>query len=361
MARGSITRTGNGRYRARLSYTDGAGTRRHRSKTFTTKKLAETWLRKTIDRIEQGQSPDEVLDTVAEVYGRWIAHIERTRAPSTAYHYAKWYRLLIEPAFGAYRVGAVKAVDIQRLYDRLADTYAPATLQVVHRVVRGIFKTAKSDGLITDDPSADRRVPNSGRNLGTAWTTAESRRFLTNARAGVDDIWVFMLVTGLRVGEVRALQWDAVDLRNRRVEVRRTMQTTEAGERIADTTKTAASRRSVALGDIAIDVLRRQVRRLDTPLVFPDEDGQPRPHRTLLHQLRRACEAAGVPEITPHGLRHAAATLMLHAGVSPKVAAEQLGHSSIAITMDLYSHVSDELAHQAARAVDEILGIEDMG
>lgn len=359
MARGSVerrvsARTGAVSWRARVSYVDDAGVRRHRSKTFTAKKRAEAWLRETIDRIERGQRLDLAPDTVAEVYARWHRHIRRERAASTAHHYARWYRTVIGPAFGERKVGSITPVELQVFYDELAERYAPGTVGAIANVVKGIFRTAVEDGLIDVDPSRGRRVPRP-KQRPKAWTPAQARRFLAVARPGPDDIWVVALTTGLRIGELRALMWDCVDLDRRRLVVRRTAQQTPAGDVIAETTKTASSQRLVSLPEIAVEALKRQPRGIGEVLVFPGRDGGIRNHPALLAHLTHACKRAGLPRLTPHGLRHTAATLMLHSGVHPKVAADQLGHASSLLTLDLYSHTSDELQAAAADALDEAL------
>jgi integrase len=170
----------------------------------------------------------------------------------------------------------------------------------------------------------------------------------------------------MRQGELLALRWRDVELDNARLAVRATVRrigkTMWVGE-----PKTRKSRRSVALTQGAVDALQRhraaQVEeRLraatwdDMDLVFPNRRGRHQEVPDLLAEdFRPLLERAGLPRIRFHDLRHTAATLMLARGVPAKVASEMLGHSTIGITLDLYSHVSEGMQRQAAQAIDGLI------
>jgi integrase len=131
--------------------------------------------------------------------------------------------------------------------------------------------------------------------------------------------------------------------------------------------KSSAGRRVVVLGSATIDKLRehlklQQEQRLfagdrwkENDLIFPSTVGAPMEPRSLMRHFKSVLNAAGLPDIRFHGLRHTAATLMLQQGIHPKVVQERLGHSAISLTLDTYSHVLPSMQEEAAKAMDELL------
>jgi integrase len=176
----------------------------------------------------------------------------------------------------------------------------------------------------------------------------------------------------MRIGEVLALSWRDVDLDKGIVTVSRTLTTNAKGQhKIGEIPKTRASRRSILIGAATIAALRRErakqaARRLllgpdwhDQGLVFDRGDGQPiNPDvvRTSFERVLR--KNPSLPTITLHGMRHTMATLLLTAGMNPKIVQERLGHSSIQMTLDRYSHVTLSMQESAATILDTLLSGE---
>lgn len=197
-------------------------------------------------------------------------------------------------------------------------------------------------------------------------TPDEARRFL----AAIEDdplepLYTLALTTGMRLGELLGLRWQAVEGAD--LQVRVTLTRTVGGWSLTEP-KTPRSRRRIALSTTAITALRRQRARhaearlragdawTDCGLVFTDAFGGPLfGSRITERRLRPALKKAGLPLIRFHDLRHTAATLMLTAGVHPKVVSEMLGHSSVAITLDRYSHVIPTMQEEAALQMDRLL------
>ncbi len=175
------------------------------------------------------------------------------------------------------------------------------------------------------------------------------------------------LATGARLGELLALRWREVDLDRGNLQVIRTARRI-TGKGIAySEPKTHRSRRPVALSGETVQVLREHwraqaERRLelgptyaDNGLVFASLTGHPLDDSNLRRAFRRTLADAGLPRLRFHDLRHSAATLMLRAGVHPKVVSERLGHATVGITLDTYSHVLPDLQRDAAEALDAVL------
>jgi integrase len=176
------------------------------------------------------------------------------------------------------------------------------------------------------------------------------------------------LTTGLRQGELLALRWADVDLEGRRLAVRGSLHRPAGGGWTVEEPKTTRSRRPVVLAPLAVRALvahrcrqgaeRRAAgpRWADHDLVFPNRVGRPLANQNLISRdFRPLLERLGLPRIRFHDLRHTAATLLLEAGVHPKVVSELLGHADVGTTLDLYSHVSPAMHAAAAQALGELL------
>jgi len=181
----------------------------------------------------------------------------------------------------------------------------------------------------------------------------------------LEPLYTLALTTGMRLGELLGLRWQAVDGAD--LQVRVTLTRTAAGWSLTEP-KTRMSRRRIALSATAVAALRRQKARqaearllageawTDHGLVFTDAFGEPLPgSRITERRLRPVLRQASLPLIRFHDLRHTAATLMLTASVHPKVVSEMLGHSSVAITLDRYSHVIPTMQEEAALQMDRLL------
>ncbi len=197
-------------------------------------------------------------------------------------------------------------------------------------------------------------------------TPHDARRFLSVIQDDpLEPLYTLAMTTGMRLGELLGLRWQAVDGTD--LQVRVTLTRTAAGWSLTEP-KTPKSRRRIALSSTATAALRRQKVKLaearlrageawaDHGLVFTDAFGEPLfGSRITERRLRPVLRRAELPLIRFHDLRHTAATLMLSAGVHPKVVSEMLGHSSVAITLDRYSHVVPTMREEAALRIDQLL------
>ena len=163
------------------------------------------------------------------------------------------------------------------------------------------------------------------------------------------------------------LKWEDVDLGAGTLQVRRTLTTAKGGP-VLSTPKTKGSRRTVKLSQTALGTLRshleRQLGEIDRAgdlwrengLIFASEFGEPLDRRYITtHRFKPLLKRVGLPQIRFHDLRHTCATLLLSKNVNPKVVSEMLGHASIAITLDTYSHVLPNMQESAAAAMEDAL------
>jgi integrase len=177
---------------------------------------------------------------------------------------------------------------------------------------------------------------------------------------------VLLATSGLRIGEALGLKWSDIDFGSRTLMVRRSLQRQEDGGLVFVQPKTRQSRRTVQLSSVAATALQEQRERQtfqrktmatewqENNLVFCTSLGTPLDRGRIHYNWAVALKKAELPRIRLHDLRHTAATLMLRQGVHPKVVQEMLGHSSISITLDIYSHVAPTMHRDAADRVDAL-------
>lgn len=273
----------------------------------------------------------------------------------------------VRPILGSRRVTSVTPELISKWQRKLSESggtksgsgLSANTVRLARAPLAGAFKLAVAQGLITSDPVAVTARPAKRRSVPKHWTPDQARAFIAFQEGDREwPLWVFLLSSGLRVGELVALRWDNVDLTQRRAIVSEFVSTL-GYEVVASTGKSRTSTRPIDLDDQLVEVLklrrRQQAEELQqaadgrsSEFVFCREHGQPYHPQTVSRRLGRLSQQAGVPRLTAHGLRHTSATLMLDSGVHPKVAAERLGHANPGLFMALYSHVTPTMQRDAA-------------
>lgn len=310
--------------------------------------------------------------TVAGFLERWHAGIRGTVREITWERYEQVVRLHIAPALGHHRLTALRPYHLQQLYAaKRTAGLAPASIGRVHAVLHRALNQALKEGEVprnvakmVDRPRLERRelqLPSPvavSRLIDAAWK-AEDR---------MAALWTMAAYSGCRRGELLGLTWADVDLERGAIQIRRSMTKVQDLAPCFSELKTARSRRTVTLPGDAVAALHRvkaqqaQDRLLSKgmyanhDLVFATPAGTPFPPRTVGHAFKRALKRAELPaSVRLHDLRHFAATLMLAAGVHPKIASERLGHSQVGITMDLYTHAVEGLDRDAAERMQEAM------
>ena len=235
-----------------------------------------------------------------------------------------------------------------------------------HRVLRQALKQAATatPPLIKVNPSDGVTAPVPAERDITVLDQDETAILLGAAQGRTLYIPILIAIsTGLRRGEVLALRWKDIDLERGSLSVARSLEQTKSGLHFKQP-KTKKSRRSVTLPPITVEALRLHkaeqamlrlrlgLGRDKNGLVCSRYDGEPRSPRAFSKEFDRFIRALDITRITLHGLRHTHATQLLEAGIHPKVVQERLGHSTIATTMDLYSHVTESMQEDAAARID---------
>jgi len=197
----------------------------------------------------------------------------------------------------------------------------------------------------------------------TALDTVEVGQLLQAAEGSPYRYIIFLAIyTGLRRGELLGLRWADVDVENQTISVNQSLQRMVGKGLIVTEPKTRSSRRLVTLPPTAVKVLTSlKTERMDqcgdlgwseSNYVFCNKNGAPMSPDTVSHAFNRLVKRTEIPHVRFHDLRHTHATLMLKQGVNPKIVCERLGHSSVTITMDTYSHVLPGMQEKAALAFE---------
>jgi integrase len=305
------------------------------------KKEAERVLAERIAAISGGTYAELREATFAEFAKKWLAHVESRLKPSTRDGYERYIRKQLVPEFGRYPLRALNAGLIQAWMDeRLAEGSAPKTVNNYLVVMKKMLGDGVTWGYLAANPAGAVRRAKVPHQEMQALAPEQVRRFLA---AVAPDYWLFFTVavfTGLRRGELIALQWGDVDRQAGRLHVRRSLW---KGQFIGP--KTRRSIRSVDLAPQVLSALcearppgRAEVFR--SQLIFSGPNGKPLdPDNLVKRRFLPALERAELPRIRFHDLRHTYASLLIAAGEHPKYIQSQLGHASITTTLDRYGHL----------------------
>ena len=287
---------------------------------------------------------------LAEYLDAWLAGVTPTLAPRSVTAYGDDIRLHIDPLLGGVPIGRLRPLHVRDLIaDRLAAGLAPSRVRRVVSVLSSALGQGVRDETLARNVAAGQRIRQPEREPFVL--SPQAARALLEAIAGdrYESAWIVLLATGIRRGELLGLHWGDVDLDGAALAVRRQRRASTSADAEL---KTARSRRIVPLPAIAVGALRRQRGdRLPRPVerVFPVAAS------TLTSAWIRTVRRTGIAPMRLHDLRHGAATLMLATGTPMRVIADTLGHSSPAITANVYAHALPAAQRDSADRLDAAL------
>lgn len=374
---GSI-RERRGGFQARYSYTDGRGERRQRSQRFDTRTAARHWLTERLAEVGSGQVSDAGALTVGAYLGDWLGSLGIADLEAAT---LSWYRSAVErhivPSLGHVRLDKLTPVLIEsflaeRAINGRLDGTGPLGASSVRRLSVTLHKAlddAVRKGMLRINPADLAKSPKVPVVDVTAdvWTPGQLVSFIEATRGDrLAAMWRTGAMTGLRRSELCALQWGDIDLDHGRLSVRRARVVVD-GRIVVKGPKTARSRRSVDLDAGTVAALKEWRRaQLEERLragsaweagewVAADEIGAPLNPDWVTRRFHVLADAAGLRRITVKQLRHSHATALLAAGESPKVVQERLGHSSIQVTLDIYTAVLPNMQRDAIERLAQMM------
>jgi len=339
------------------------------------RKDADRELRRLLRTLDTGEHIDPNRITVHEWLESWLNAIRQEIAPKSFERYSEIVRNYLIPAFGKLQLSKLARVHIQNAYsgwavngrrDGKGGALSPQTRRHFHRILSAALARAVEQQLIARNPCDvfKKRLPKVERREMAALNAEQSQQLLEKIHH-TRIYWPVLIAlgTGMRRGEIMALRWRNVDLEGGIMRVVESLEQTKSGLRLKAPKSEKA--RAITIPAFVIEGLRELkkaqaeelfklgVRQNGGTFLCARADGAAMQPRSLTHEFTRLISRiSDIPRVRFHDLRHSHATQLLLAGVHPKVAQERLGHATVSITLDLYSHVTATMQEDAAAKID---------
>jgi integrase len=321
----------------------------------TRKEVAGKLTKAMADR-DAGMSFDAGSLRVGDYLDRWLDSIRDTLRRRTWIRHEEVVRLHLKPSLGAIKLDRVNPLQIQSLYRAKLDSgLSPRTVRIIHTTLYKALKQAVKWTLLPRNVADCVDPPKVPRREIRPLSEEQVKRLLKAAEGDkLEALYVLAITTGMRSGELLGLQWKDLDLPAGIVQVRRSVFNGQI-----EAPKSAKGNRSIKLTGTSIRALREHER--TSEWVFCTNVGTTiSVHNLHNRSWKPLLLRAALPHNTRfHDLRHTCATLLLTKGVHPKIVQEMLGHSSITITLDTYSHVLPNMQEKAVEAMEDILDGKD--
>jgi len=320
-----------------------------------------------------GLKPERVRPEMP--FGDWLEywyenHSKPKIRPTTQATYESRIRLHIIPEIGDIPLNKLTQNDLQQFYGRLkkngrkvhteknGEGLSDRMVRMCHATCRSALEKAVQDGLIRVNSAIGCKLPPKKAREMQVLTREELQRFLIQAKAeGYYELFLLDLATGLRRGELMALQWNDLDFKTGVLNVNKQVYAV-GGELQFSTPKTKSSIRKIILPPAVVDVLREYRKTVDSRWMFPSpvKEDSPITPGVVRRRLQLILEHAGCKHVRFHDLRHTFATLALENGMDVKTLSAMLGHVSATTTLDIYTHITDDMQRAAAANIDRGIG-----
>ncbi|MGP4097958.1 tyrosine-type recombinase/integrase [Nonomuraea sp. KM90] len=353
-------------------------------------------MREALSKVDKGEFIEPSKQTTGGYLDDWVNGLRK--ADSTVASYKKNIRLHLKPYIGSIPLASLTSAKITALYvmlekegmrngkgELIGEGLSARTVRYIHTILRSALQAAvdAEPALLAKNP-ADKAKPPTAKEAKAPemhpWNDEQLRTFLDWSRQNstLHSAWLVLAYTGIRRGELLALRWRDLDLDKGKMSVRRSVgliRIKGEGKKIQEGTTKSCKARVIDLDPVTVALLRQHKKERGglahklaqgDGLVFGDHEGvwrhPERFSRTFKEQLarcRRELAKQGVeppPDIRLHDLRHTHATIMLIAGVNPKIVSERLGHSTVSITLDIYSHCLPTIQREAVERFAAIMG-----
>jgi len=360
-----ITQRKDGLYMGRVTY---HGT----THTIYNKKLSDLKKEMTDLRhsLEHGTFIKQSKITFSDWFKEWIDTYKRpTVKAGTVDSYVKHFSAYLKEPLGNMRLADIRAEHLQRvLNDMQAEGYADDTIILTYCVLSGVFKQAYKNELIPKNPfSLITRPKGKAKKERVVFTKEQQEIYMQYAeRSYLCNLFQLAICTGMRNGELGGLLWSDVDFKNRVIHIKHNLITTQEQGTTLDTPKTRTSERDIPMIGKAYEILKRQEKEYKTMYgsitkIVNDDfvfsvGGEPISKKRITHEIEvmldnMKADGVNFPYFTLHTTRHTFATRCIESGMQPKVLQHIMGHATLSMTMDLYSHVLPDTKREAMEAV----------
>ena len=386
---GQLIDKGNNKFMVRVYLgRDVDGTRQYHSKVITGKnqadayKKAEKYRCKIVNEKEEGKLTRDGKTLFGDHFEAWLGVVKNRVKQKTFLDYQDRMRLYVlgqddegnldkYKGLGKVRLDRIDAKMIQEIYTKMSEKgLSSRSVRYVHTILRNCLQLAVKWKMIPENPAAlcTEDLPENTKEEMKYLTPDQVSIFMQEANwSPLRPFFSLMLASGMRPGEALGLKWSDVNFKNKRVTVNRALVRYRKGGWELKDTKTGQGR-TIPLPASTVEDLRQHKIDQDEAIleakpgkynnqgfVFAAENGEPLSDRNINQRhFKTILERAELPNIRLYDLRHTCATLLLSAGINPKIVAERLGHKSITLTMDVYSHVIPTMQQGAT---DELEGM----
>lgn len=307
----------------------------------------------------------------------WITDYAGEKKETTIANYKMWIDTRIIPALGKIKLENLQAHDIQRFYNGIKESVSAKTVRNIHGVLHSALAQAVRNRIILFNPSDACALPKVEKREITPVVDDDLTAFLDAIKGHkFEDVYLVDIFTGMRQGEILGLTWDCVDFAKSRICVNKQLVRVRGGngEHFLRSTK-KDNIRYIAIPGIVSDrlkAIREHQRELaaeepcayrnDMNLVFTDSTGKYLVEITVYKSLKKVFSSIGLPESRFHDLRHSYAVALLEADVDVKTLQNNLGHSNISTTLDIYAHVTQRLQKDSADKLEKFVsGLQKQG
>lgn len=341
-----------------------------------TRKEVKEKLTRVLHEQQQGTLVTSGPQTVEQFLTDWLENTHKRHVrPRTYERYREAVYLHIIPFLGKHQLQKLTVQHVQRFYTKKEDEgLAPATIIYYHSVLHNALDTAVKRELVVRNV-CDLASPPHRKRFEIQPLSGEQAQKLLAAIHGHkwEALFSLAIATGLRRGEILGLKWQDISLTTGTLQVRRILSRvpTDTPKRehvyVEAEPKTQKSRRNVVIASFALEALKRHYERQQETKLMSGENWQEHDYvfctlvgthlspNHVIDEFKKLLKKAELPDIRFHDLRHSAASLLLTAGVHPKIVQEILGHTQIGMTMDIYSHVLPGMQEDAMNKLHDAL------
>lgn len=364
---GTVFKRPNGRWRAQVTLNG-----KRLSFSADSHRECLDWIRKTKDQIDNGLTIKGTEIYLDEYLTEWLKTVKASRARSTYIHYQWMIVKKIIPHIGGIKLSDLKSDRIQRYFEFMLTDQGSSNHQVycLYKTLRVSMNHAVKMGYIARNPTKGTTPPKPKENEMLFYNEKQVHILLNTAKE-IDDrlypLYYMAIHTGMRQAELMGLKWSDVDWEKKTIGIARQVLHYKQGGYNFTKPKSKSGKRTIIVGDKAIDVLRLQQKNIEElkdsigeewvelDLIFPSQVGTPLRACNIRRDFRRLIKVSGLPKIRFHDLRHTAASLMLNHGIPVLIASRRLGHSKPSITMDVYGHLMPSQQEKAATLLDQLM------
>ncbi len=331
-----------------ITLPDGTKRRKRNKK----QSVVRSWLHEQLEAIKTNTVTLPSNYTVKTYFDLYFETVGATLRPKTITAY-KWLAgKHIYPEIGNIKLISLTATRLDQLYAlKRKDGLSERTIEYIHALIRLVLNHAVKKNILVKNPTVTADAPKPGKKYVQPLTVEEVHRLFEAIKYDrLRNLWIVGVGTGLRLGELLALTWDCIDWENEVLYVRQSFSEVRGKGMVLGTPKSEKSYRTVGLPNFVLEALRDQRLASSAQWVFSTSHSTPFSHRNVLREFKKVSEKANLSsKIRIHDLRHTFISHLLAENVPPRDVQEIAGHSSFAVTMDIYGHLLPGAQREAAK------------